>query len=126
METIKVYTQHEENKKWMNTLLFYRDEIKVMESRLGEVASKNNAKDVLALVEQFQNQLTVQKENIDILKHEINLSDDAISAEIKKNKTAIDHREIKKDIALTQKLEAFDKSFHNNKASLNLFLMKWM
>lgn len=126
MKTIKVYTQHEENKKWMNNLLFYRDEIKVMENRLAEVASKNNGKDVLAMVEKFQNQLMVQKENIDTLKHELNLSDDAVVAEVKKNKVAIDHRDLKDDGSLLQKLEAFEKVFNNNKTSLNLFLMKWM
>ena len=110
----------------MNNLLFYRDEIKIMEGRLAEVAAKNNSKDVLALVEQFQNQLTVQKENIDTLKHEINLSNDAISAEIKKNKVAVDHRDSKGEGKLEEKLKAFDKVFHNNKASLNLFLIKWM
>lgn len=126
METVKVYTQHEKNQRWTNDLSFYRDELKVMQNRLQEVASKNSSKEVLAVVEQFQNQLIVQKDNIDTLQHEINLSNDLITAEFKKNKTAIDHRDIEDDKILTEKLLSFERVFHNNKASLNLFLLKWM
>ena len=81
MKTEKVYTQHEENKQWMNSLLFYTDEVKIMQGRLEEVASKNTSKEIMAQVEHFQNKLIINRESIDILKHEINLSNDAISGE---------------------------------------------
>jgi predicted RNA-binding protein len=126
MKTEKVYTQHEENKEWMNSLLFYRDEIKVMENRLQEIASKNTSKEVLARVEHFQNQLVVQKETIDTIKHEINLSNDVINAEVNKNLTAIGQRKIKDHSVLRDNMESFEKIFKSLKGEFNTFLSKWM
>ena len=126
MKTEKVYTQHEENKTWMSNLLFYRDEIKVMENRLQEIASKNTSKEVLSQVEHFQNQFVIQKETIDTIKHEINLSNDLITLEANKNMTAIDHREIKDHSIVRDNMESFEKVFHSLKTEFNTFLSKWM
>lgn len=73
METKKVYDLHEENKEWLNKLAFYKDELKVMQNRVSEIAAKNTAKDVLASVEHFQNQLIIQRNNIDELAHSLSL-----------------------------------------------------
>jgi predicted RNA-binding protein len=126
MKTEKVYTQHEENKEWMNSLLFYRDEIKIMENRLQEIASKNTSKEILAEVEHFQNQIIIQKDHIDQVKHEINLSNDRIQAEANKNSTAIDHRSIEDHTALRENVESFEKIFRSLKTELNIFLSKYM
>ena len=36
-----IYKQHEENREFTSKLDFYKDEIKILEGRLGELASKN-------------------------------------------------------------------------------------
>jgi hypothetical protein len=73
METkAKIYDQHAENTEWTSKLNFYKDDIKIMTGRLEEVASKNSSKEVLAQVEHFQNQLIIQRNNIDLF-HEIQL-----------------------------------------------------
>ena len=46
--TESVYKQHEENTEWINKLNFYKDEIRIMNGRLEEIASKNSSKDALA------------------------------------------------------------------------------
>ncbi|MEO6303091.1 MAG: hypothetical protein ABIP51_07945 [Bacteroidia bacterium] len=126
MKTEKIYTQHEENKEWMNSLLFYQDEIKIMKGRIAEIASKNSAKEILAQVEHFQNQLIIQKNQIDTLKHVINLNNDTINNEIKKNDTAVDHRSINDHTVLRDGVLSFEKAFAALKAELNVFLSKWM
>lgn len=126
METQKIYQQHEENKKWMNDMLFFQDEIKVMERRLSEIAAKNTSKDVLSNLEHFQNQLIVQKNTIDTLKHELNIGNDAITAEIKKNGTAVDHRNVPDHTALRSQVTSFEKVYGDNKAEINRFFSKWM
>lgn len=126
MKTEKIYTQHEENKEWMNKLLFYSDEIKVMQHRIEEIASKNTSKDILASVEHFQNQIIVQKNNIDTLKHEININNDEIAKEIKSNPTAVDHRSIKDHSEIRNGVESFEKVITSLKAELNQLLVKWM
>ena len=57
----KIYTQHADHTEWLSKMKFYTDEITILKNRLGEIASKNNQKDVLAQVEHFQNQLIIQK-----------------------------------------------------------------
>lgn len=124
MKTEKIYAQHSENTEWMNNLLFYRDEIKIMKNRLQEVVSKNNSKEILALVEHFQNQIIVQSEQLDTIKHEINLDNDLIAKEVDKNKTAVDRRSLQDHTDLRKKAEDFEKIFTSFRTELNGFLSK--
>ena len=126
MKTEKIYIQHDENKEWTSNLLFYKDEMKVMENRLAEIASKNTSKEILAQVEHFQNQLIIQKENIEILTHEININNHIINYEIEKNIIAIDHRSIKDHCALRDNVKSFESNFITFKVEFNAFLSKWM
>ena len=126
METEKIYTQHDENKEWTSNLLFFNDEIRIMEHRLEEIVSKNTSKEVLKQVEHFQNQLIIQKDQIIRINHEINLNNDTICAEIKKNNTAVDHRKIGYHNVIRDNVESFEKIFSSLKTELNAFLSKWM
>ena len=63
---------HAEHKAWLNTIKFYEDDLKVLQNRLSEVSIKNTDKEFHAMIERFQNKLIIQKEQIDILTHEIN------------------------------------------------------
>lgn len=126
MKTEKIYTQHEENKEWASNLLFYKDEIKVFGNRLAEIASKNTSKEILAQVEHFQNQLIIQKDHIDRINHEINLSNDAIYADINKNGMAVDHRSIKDHIVIRDNMKSFESIFITLKIEFKTFLSRWM
>lgn len=126
METKAIYTLHEEHKQWLNNLNFYKDELVIMQNRISEIAAKNTSKDVLAQVEHFQNQLIVQKEQIDILTHDIKKHEQAIENEINKNETAVDHRKMPAHKEETEKLQTFDTIFNNLRKELNLFLSKNM
>lgn len=126
MKTEKIYTQHEENKQWMNSLMFYTDDIKIMKGRLAEVAAKNTSKDVLAQVEHFQNQFVIQSNNIDTLKHEINLSNDAINKDINHNSTAVDHRKIQDHTTVRESMESFEKNIKGLRSEFNEFIGKWI
>jgi hypothetical protein len=126
MKTEKIYTLHEENKDWMNDLFFYRDELAIMKNRLAEITKKNTSKEVLAQVEHFQNQFILQTDTIDNLKHEINVNNDAINREIKKNEVAIERRRMEDHAILREKIIYFRKIFNFLKTEFNTFLSKWM
>ncbi len=126
MKTEKIYTQHEENKDWTNSLLFYTDDVKIMKGRLAEVAAKNTSRDVLAQVEHFQNQLLIQGNAIDTLKHEINLSNDTIHKEVNKNGTAVDHRKIKDHTVIRDNMVSFENIFKTLRHEFNEFIGKWI
>ena len=113
METKKIYDLHAEHVSWLNKLAFYRDDLKIFESRLGEVVKQNTKKELLARAEHFQNQFILQKEQIDILKHEIKLHESAMEKNIKENSTAVDHRKVQDHTGHREKMLRFEELFHD-------------
>ena len=122
----KLYTQHADHTEWMSKLKFYADEITLMKGRLGELASKNNQSDVLAQVEHFQNQLIVQKNNIDELAHTIKVDESSLEKEVNKNPVAVDHREMPSHSKEKEAVDAFEKNFNELRAEFKTFTAKWM
>jgi predicted RNA-binding protein len=121
-----IYKQHEENVEWSNKLDFYKDEIKILQNRLEEVASKNNHKDVLALVETFQNQLIIHRNTIDEIHHKITISEDKLQDEIAKNPVATDHRKVPNHEVEKEEIQIFEKVFNELREEFNRFVSKWM
>lgn len=121
-----IYKQHEENVDWSHKLDFYKDEIKILQNRLEEVAGKNNQKEVLALVGQFQNQLIIHRNTIDEIQHKVNISEDKLRAEINKNPVATDHRKVEYHQTEQEEIQIFEKVFHELREEFNRFVSKWM
>ena len=63
---------HHQNNDWLRELAFYKDELSILTKRLEEAASKNTAQEVLAQVEHFQNKFIMLREQLDILRHDVN------------------------------------------------------
>lgn len=127
METKKnIYQLHEENKIWLNKLLFYKDELVIMQNRIAEVAKKNTSKDVLAFVEHFQNQLIIQKEQIDILSHDIRKHESFLEQAANKNPTAVDHEKFPDHGVQRTAVTNFEKIAEDLRKELIHFLANWM
>jgi len=126
METKKVYDLHEEHKEWSSKLSFYKDEIKVMQNRVSEIASKNTGKEVSSSVEHFQNQLIVQRNNIDELAHSINEHETYLVKKAKENHTAIDHKTVNDHPKMRDSFNSFEKVMNELRKELNVFLSKNM
>ncbi len=122
----KIYTQHADHTEWLSKLKFYTDEISILKGRLEEIASKNNQQNVLAQVEHFQNQLIVQKNNIDEISHTIKLYESAIEKEVNKNPVAVDHREMPSHSKQKEAVDAFEKNFNELRTEFKIFAAKWM
>ena len=121
-----IYKQHEENTEWINKLNFYKDEIKIMTGRLEEIASKNSSDDALAEVERFQNQLIIQRNNIDNISHEVKMNEEALIEEIKENPVAVDHRKVEYHAKEQDLVDSFEKNFNDLRDDFNRFSTKWM
>ena len=121
-----IYTQHEENKEWTSKLSFYKDEIKILTGRLEELASKNTSSDVLVGVEHFQNQLIIQRNNIDEILHLVKLNEKVLIAEIIANPVAVDHRKLEYHLKEKDMVESFEKNFNELRTEFNEFASKWM
>src|ERR1700751_1831830 len=124
--TDTIFNQHAENATFMEKLFFYKDEIAIMRNRIAEVASKNSSKDVLAQIEHFQNQLIVQADNIDRIKHDVAQCERNLKANINKNETATDHRKVANHAFEREQVEIFEKNFNELRQELKKFLAKWM
>lgn len=126
MEKKLIYDLHEEHVQWINKMLFYKDEMKVMQNRLSEVAGKNTDREVQAMVEHFQNQLIVQNEQADILKHIIKQYENTIESHLKKNDVAADKLKWDDHSDLREKVEMFEKIINELRSELIDFLAKYI
>jgi hypothetical protein len=121
-----IYDQHAENTEWTNKLNFYKDEIRIMTGRLEEIASKNNATEVLSQVEHFQNQLIIQRNNIDEALHAVKINEESLQAEVNNNPTAVDHRKVGYHAGEKELVDSFEKNFNDLRGEFNEFSVKWM
>jgi hypothetical protein len=60
-----LHNLHDEYGSHIRVIHFYKQEIKYLQKRLEDVAKRNTDKDILAQVEQFQNQFILTRENLD-------------------------------------------------------------
>lgn len=121
-----IYTQHDEHRAWMSKLKFYEDEILILKNRLSEIVSKNTNKDILAQAEHFQNQLIVQKENIDEISHSITVDEDTIRKAVDKKPKFIDQLDTEPHTKEKQAMDSFEKNFTELRAEFNKFASKVM
>lgn len=121
-----IYTQHDEHRDWMSKLKFYEDEILILKNRLSEIVTKNTQKDILAQAEHFQNQLIVQKENIDEISHSITVDEDLIQKAVDKKPKFVDQLNTEPHAKEKLAMESFDKNFTELRAEFNKFASKIM
>lgn len=126
MEKKNVVDLHAEHREWLNKIAFYKDEIKVMRHRLGEVAAKNTAQDVQAMVEHFQNQLIVQDEQADITRHNVREYQQVIEDHLKKNSVAADHLKWNDHTHMREQVETFERIINELRKELISFTARWL
>lgn len=127
MEANKTILQlHEEHKTWLNKLLFYKDELSIMANRISEVAQKNTSREVRALADHFHNQLVIQKEQIDILNHDIKSHESYLNAAVLRNDNDIEKEKYSDHKKHRESIAVFEKLFKDLREELIDFLAKWM
>jgi hypothetical protein len=117
---------HTENADWIKHLDFYTDEIRIMQSRIAEIESKNTAHDVRGQVEHFQNQLILQRNHVDELRHDIIDHESYIVNRANENPVALEKQRLHDHPVLRGRMQDFEKIFNELRAELNRFLAKFM
>lgn len=117
---------HSDHSIWLNALVFYKQEIGLLEKRIAEIAQRNTGSEVLAELEQFQNQYIRQNEVIDTLRNRINHHVDDLAREYKEHPVAIDHRLFADHSGLREEMATFEKLYRELKEELFRWLAKWM
>ena len=118
----KIYDQHVEHGEWMNKLLFYGVEMKIMQKRLDDICSKSPDQEALKQVEHFQNQIIIQSARITDLTKHIKGEEKILANNIKENVVASDHRSIEDHTEEREMVEQFEKNFNELRKEFNLFL----
>jgi hypothetical protein len=128
MSTQHVYYTdlHFEHEVWAKELAFLKDEVAFFERRLEELVTKNTNKDMLALLEQFQNRFIRQKEVIDELNHDINIHEDKLQQFIEQHPVAIDRVHFNDHSTLRNNIETNRKLYSELKEEFFKFMSKWM
>lgn len=121
-----IFDLHAEHNEWLNKLSFYQDELAVMQNRITEIAARNTGNDVMAMVEHFQNQFTIQSAAISNFRHEIKRHENEIENSVKDNPVAADHRKGNDHSAEKENMAQFETIFSDLKKELNAFLSKTM
>lgn len=117
---------HFEHQLWNSRLDFYKDEVRIYENRLGEIANRYTGEEVLAQVEHFQNQFIRQRELIDELKHNVNNHEEALVDYAEANPVAVDHAKFRDHGSMREEMESFDKAYDELKKEFQRFSAKWM
>ena len=117
-----IHTLHSEHKEWRNKLSFYKDDLQVMQNRLVETARKNTSSEFAAGLEHFQNQLIIQREQIDMLKHDINLHEQILEKLLVDTPVASDDRKAHDHSVQREKMAQFEHLFASLRRELSDFM----
>lgn len=111
---------------WLQAIEFYEKDLDILENRLSEVASKNTSHDAMAGVEHFQNQLIVQRNNIDELRHSINEHVEHVADDVKHHAGKIETIFVGEHDKMKDEFESFEKVVKELRKEFNEYLSKWM
>lgn len=117
---------HFEHQLWLSALRFYADELKIYQQRLEEVAFKNTRIEIRAQIEHFQNQFIIQKEQLDILSHQIKVHEQWLAQFAKENPATIDKELFADHKLMNDQIETFHKIYAELKREFKNFLEEWM
>ncbi len=117
---------HHQDSDWQRELEFYKEELAILTSRLEEVASKNTDKEILSQVEHYQNKFVLLREQLDVLKHDINTRDEEITDLSKTRPEHIDEKFTQVNDRLLSRVKEFLHSVADTRYAFNLFLAKVM
>jgi ribosomal protein S15P/S13E len=113
---------HFEHQLWISQAKFYADELKIYQKKLGEISTKNTAEDIRKQIEHFQNQFIIQKEQLDILTHQVNEHEQWLAKYAKEHPVAVDHELFADHKEMHEKMDRFVNIYDELKADFKKFL----
>ncbi|WP_448518949.1 hypothetical protein [Rhodoflexus sp.] len=125
-DKVHINELHAEHTEWMQHLAHYAQEISYLQAMLDDLAKRNNSDDFRKRLSHFQNQLIIQKEQLDILKHDIRVHEDFLVAQAQKQTETIHRRLFGDHAEEREKLMTYQQLFGEMKAELLDFAAKWM
>lgn len=107
-------------------LEFYEIELSFLQERLEEISGDNTGHEVAEQVEHFQNQLIINRDQIDQLKHRIQVNLDQVAAEVKLSDQFIREVTVTAADQIAADYEQEEKLFKELRHDFNRFAAQWM
>lgn len=123
-QEIQAQDLHFEHNMWMKELDFFEGELKFFENRLGDLVMRYRSIEVLAHLEQFQNQFIRQKEVLDKLSRDIRVHEQHLSMRLQKGRD-LDGLPFNDHAEMRMRMADFRKIYSSLKENFFLFLAKW-
>ena len=121
-----LHNLYDEYNSYIRANDFYKQEIKYLQKRLEDVAKRNTDKEIMAQVEQFQNQFIVLKEDVDVLNKEVKAGLKIVEKQINKKPTHADEKTITVENPHSKKFHSLEKDFAGERLRFNKFLSKYL
>lgn len=112
--------------EWLSNLDFYLQDISILKSRLTEIGGKNTSAEIAKQLEHYENQFTVQKDNIERLQHDIRSSIHEMSAEARAGAGHVDGVFRGQFSELGNKYKAEEQVINELRHNFNRFSAEWM
>jgi len=113
---------HSDHQLWLNTLRFCKDETIIFNKRMEEIARRNTGREVLAELEHFQNRYIRENEVIDELRHDIKQHENHLEKFAMEHPVASDHVLFTDHQDLRDRVQTFEKLYHELKGEF----MRWL
>ncbi|MGB5499562.1 MAG: hypothetical protein WBM77_11595 [Maribacter sp.] len=125
-EIIYNSNMHFEHQHWRSELFFWEDELKTFKNRLSELVRRYTSKDVLVLLEHYQNQFILHGGVIDDLLEEIEVHETQIAGQSMIGRDALDTVLVKKHLEFRNRMETQRQIYADLKKEFFSFLTKDM
>ena len=112
--------------EWLRKLDFYATEMEFLQGRLSEIILKNTHHTPLSEAEHFQNQFIVQRNNIDELKHTINVHAHLVSEDSRHHAGRVEGTLIDDQEQIEAEVTTLESIVKDIRLDFNKFLAKWM
>jgi len=117
---------HFEHEQWRSELFFWEDELKTFKNRLSEFVRRYTSKDVMVLLEHYQNQFILHGGVIEDLLEDIEVHETQIAGQSKEGKDVLDTVLVKKHLEFRNRMETQRQIYADLKKDFFRFLSKYM
>jgi len=124
----KINVKHVQNlhNEALRGLQFYKEEMNILQRRLEEITKDNTHIEVMRNVEHFQNQLIIQRNNMDELRHTINEHLGLITHQLEKTSYFVSENADEAQTKLYEQYLSLEQRINELRHEFNRFAAKWM
>jgi len=111
---------------WLRGLEFYKEDLRIVQERLDEIAGHNTGKEVGEQIEHFQNQLLIHNSHINELRHRIEANLKTIHMLLDSSGNYVTEYTAAEHLNLNDQYLTEEKLINELRHDFNRFAAKWM